>query len=265
MSLYIIIYQGLVMIFVTGLFFYHTKLILKNMTTKEDIKKFWVNPLGNPFNRNNKKINLINSLFPLKQKISIIDILKKGFIKIICGEEIKEKIKIKEEEEENSNEEINNNNIRIINQDNNNDNYNNNSPSRNVNNNNIQERRDTTYNKREQSTGITGNKVQILENKDINSDFISEKSNDSKTNKDNKSIKSFDINVELDEEKIIKKKNLDMNERYSQSMYEIRGNSIRISNCSENITDASGDKRDQFYQTHFENEIHTIRLKPIEE
>ena len=265
MSLYIIIYQGLVMIFVTGLFFYHTKLILKNMTTKEDIKKFWVNPLGNPFNRNNKKINLINSLFPLKQKISIIDILKKGFIKIICGEEIKEKIKIKEEEEENSNEEINNNNIRIINQDNNNDNYNNNSPSRNVNNNNIQERRDTTYNKREQSTGITGNKVQILENKDINSDFISEKSNDSKTNKDNKSIKSFDINVELDEEKIIKKKNLDMNERYSQSMYEIRGNSIRISNCSENITDASGDKRDQFYQTNFENEIHTIRLKPIEE
>ena len=265
MSLYIIIYQGLVMIFVTGLFFYHTKLILKNMTTKEDIKKFWINPLGNPFNRNNKKINLINSLFPLKQKISIIDILKKGFIKIICGEEIKEKIKIKEEEEENSNEEINNNNIRIINQDNNNDNHNNNSPSRNVNNNNIQERRDTTYNKREQSTGITGNKVQILENKDINSDFISEKSNDSKTNKDNKSIKSFDINVELDEEKIIKKKNLDMNERYSQSMYEIRGNSIRISNCSENITDASGDKRDQFYQTNFENEIHTIRLKPIEE
>ena len=265
MSLYIIIYQGLVMIFVTGLFFYHTKLILKNMTTKEDIKKFWINPLGNPFNRNNKKINLINSLFPLKQKISIIDILKKGFIKIICGEEIKEKIKIKEEEEENSNEEINNNNIRIINQDNNNDNNNNNSPSRNINNNNIQERRDTTYNKREQSTGITGNKVQILENKDINSDFISEKSNDSKTNKDNKSIKSFDINVELDEEKIIKKKNLDMNERYSQSMYEIRGNSIRISNCSENITDASGDKRDQFYQTNFENEIHTIRLKPIEE
>ena len=47
-------------------------------------------------------------------------------------------------------------------------------------------------------------------------------------------------------------------------MYEIRGNSIRISNCSENITDASGDKKDLFYQTNFENEIHTINCDIIE-
>ena len=78
MSLYIIIYEGLVMIFVTGLFIYHTKLVLKNMTTKEDIKKFWENPQGNPYIRNLNKINIQNSLFPIKQKKFVLDIFKKG-------------------------------------------------------------------------------------------------------------------------------------------------------------------------------------------
>ena len=44
MSLYIIIYEGLTMVFVTGLFIYHTKLVLKNMTTKEELKKHFKNP-----------------------------------------------------------------------------------------------------------------------------------------------------------------------------------------------------------------------------
>ena len=92
MSLYIIIYEGLVMIFVTGLFIYHTKLVLKNMTTKEDIKKFWENPQGNPYIRNLNKINIQNSLFPIKQKKSVIDIFKKGLPNLIPPEEEKEKI-----------------------------------------------------------------------------------------------------------------------------------------------------------------------------
>ena len=58
MSLYIIIYEGLVMIFVTGLFIYHTKLVLNNITTKEDIKKFWENPQRNHYFRRNKKNKL---------------------------------------------------------------------------------------------------------------------------------------------------------------------------------------------------------------
>ena len=260
MSLYIIIYEGIVMIFVTGLFIYHTKLILQNMTTKEDIKFFWKNPQGNPFFRTYKKINIINSLFPQKQKKSLIDIFKEGFRKEISLEEEKEKIKIEiqPEEEENNN----NNNQKLISQENNQNN--NNSPAQIT-----HERRNNTYNKIEQSTGITGNKVRILENKDINSDFISEKLDESKISKnmnDKNSIKPFDINLEFNEEKMLKKKgikNVDMNERYSQSMNNMRRSSIRISDCSENITEASGEKKDQFFQTNYMNEIHNIKLKPV--
>ena len=258
MSLYIIIYEGIVMIFVTGLFIYHTKLILQNMTTKEDIKFFWKNPQGNPFFRTNKKINIINSLFPQKQKKSVIDIFKEEFHKEISSEEEKEKIKIEIRPEE----EDNDNNQKLISQENNQNN--NNSPAQIT-----HERRNNTYNKIEQSTGITGNKVRILENKDINSDFISEKLDESKISKnmnDKNSIKPFDINLEFNEEKMLKKKgikNVDMNERYSQSMNNMRRSSIRISDCSENITEASGEKKDQFFQTNYMNEIHNIKLKPV--
>ena len=258
MSLYIIIYEGLVMIFVTGLFIYHTKLVLKNMTTKEDIKKFWENPQGNPYIRNLNKINIQNSLFPIKQKKSVIDIFKKGLPNLIPPEEEKEKImKVKNDD----NNEDNKNQIvgeHDINQ--------NNSPRKDKNNN---EKKENTYNNIEQSTGINGNKVKILENKDVNSDFISEKLDESKSSKnpnDKNSIKSFDINLEINEEKFLKKKivkNIDMNERYNQSMNNMRRSSIRISDCSENITDASGDRKDQYFQSNIESEIHNIKLKPI--
>ena len=258
MSLYIIIYEGLVMIFVTGLFIYHTKLVLKNMTTKEDIKKFWENPQGNPYIRNLNKINIQNSLFPIKQKKSVIDIFKKGLPNLIPPEEEKEKImKVKNDD----NNEDNKNQIvgeHDINQ--------NNSPRKDKNNN---EKKENNYNNIEQSTGINGNKVKILENKDVNSDFISEKLDESKSSKnpnDKNSIKSFDINLEINEEKILKKKivkNIDMNERYNQSMNNMRRSSIRISDCSENITDASGDRKDQYFQSNIESEIHNIKLKPI--
>ena len=254
MSLYIIIYEALVMIFVTGLFFYHTKLVLRNITTKEDIKKFWENPQGNPYFRRDKKINIKNSLFSLKQKKSVINIFKQGFIYPIPI--IQEKEKEKEKEDIESEE----------------DNINKKSPERNgeynvnININERNERNNTTYNKRDLSTGVTGNKIQIVENKDKNSDFISEKIDEWKTSKNNdrNSIKSFDINIELNEEKIINIKNiknLDMNERYSQSMINMRRSSIRISDCSENITDASGDKKEFFH--NFESEIHNFKLKPI--
>ena len=258
MPLYIIIYEGLVMIFVTGLFIYHTKLVLKNMTTKEDIKKFWENPQGNPYIRNLNKINIQNSLFPIKQKKSVIDIFKKGLPNLIPPEEEKEKImKVKNDDniEDNKNQIVGEHDINQ-----------NNSPRKDKNNN---EKKENTYNNIEQSTGINGNKVKILENKDVNSDFISEKLDESKSSKnpnDKNSIKSFDINLEINEEKILKKKivkNIDMNERYIQSMNNMRRSSIRISDCSENITDASGDRKDQYFQSNIESEIHNIKLKPI--
>lgn len=39
--------------------------------------------------------------------------------------------------------------------------------------------------------------------------------------------------------------------------------SIKISECSENITDVSGDRKDSFFQSNYESEIHNIKMKPI--
>ena len=272
MSLYIMIYEGLIMIFVTGLFIYHSKLIFKNITTKEEIKFFWENPQGNPYFRTNKKINLINSLFPLKSKSTIFDIFKKGFLNFnLINVDNEEENKEKKEDNENKIDESNNKyNIQIkIDQ----------SVAHHLTNSPLQKEHNkenskpihnpdsSTYNKMDQSTGITGEKIlPNKKNKDINSDFISEHIDESKSSKSH-SIKSFDINVELNEEKMIKRENIiniDMNERYSQSMdiNNIR-RSIKISECSENITDVSGDRKDSFFQSNYESEIHNIKMKPI--
>ena len=76
MSLYIIIYSILILIFIFGLLFYHMKLIQNNITTKEDIKNYWDHPQGNPYQRE-KKLNWKNALFPEIKKYSILDILRK--------------------------------------------------------------------------------------------------------------------------------------------------------------------------------------------
>ena len=100
--LYIIIYSIISLLFIFGLLFYHIKLITKNITTKEDLKNYWNNPFGNPFNRN-KIYNWKNSLFPLIKKYSILNILRK---------EVNDVLVLSNEEEENSNR---NNNINSIN------------------------------------------------------------------------------------------------------------------------------------------------------
>lgn len=53
------------MIFTSGLFFYHSNLIIKNLTTKEELKNVFNNVLGNPFKRSvcmNIKITLCPTL-----------------------------------------------------------------------------------------------------------------------------------------------------------------------------------------------------------
>jgi len=99
MSIYLIIFEGITMIFVTGLLFYHYKLIKRNITTKEEIKNFFENPQSNPYSRNDKYVNVTKSLFPLKQKRSLLDIFKKGFLNIIPS--------IDEEENKQKNNDIN--------------------------------------------------------------------------------------------------------------------------------------------------------------
>jgi len=75
-SLYIIIYNILILIFIFGLLLYHIKLIFDNTTTKEDLKNCWDHPQGNPFQRG-KKLNSKNSVFPEIKKYSILNILRK--------------------------------------------------------------------------------------------------------------------------------------------------------------------------------------------
>ena len=241
MSIYIIIYEGLSMIFVTGLFIYHTKLVMKNTTTKEDIKRFWENPQANPYLRN-KKLNYKNSLFPVKQKNSLIDIFKKGFLNIVPLEE-----------DENPKEEKDKNENNIIN-------------------NSIKENQniDTNNKMRNVSTTLIENKENNKENEDCSEFIIEEKNNHERIKS---CIQSQDINFDLTGEKIMKRNNskngINIKERYSNSHNsEIDNNNrrstVRVSDCSENITEASRDRKVPYFQTNFDAETHNIEVRPID-
>ena len=62
------------MLFTTGLLIYHSKLVSKNMTTKEELKRFFINPFGDPYSRNCQR-NCQNVLFPRLPTKNILDIL----------------------------------------------------------------------------------------------------------------------------------------------------------------------------------------------
>ena len=248
MSLYIIIYEIINMIFVTGLFIYHTKLVLKNITTKEDIKSFWKNPQKNPYFRN-KKINIKNSLFPLKQKYSIIDIFQKGFFLSSENDDKLNRENTKKQKVFQNNDNNNTHSPFQIEYDNNQNNGNNiNSNDKNL---------STAY--------ITGNKVtNIKEHNSDNSNFIVQGDNDNK----NDNIKPFDINIELNNEKMINRKSIEIEKKiYSSSLNNsalnnnMRRSTVRISDCSENITEASGDRKVPYFQANFEREMNNIEAK----
>ena len=74
MSLYLILYVILTMIFTTGLLIYHIRIVKNNMTTKEELKKHFLNPFNNPYQRSTKK-NFSTVLFPKVGKRDLKDIL----------------------------------------------------------------------------------------------------------------------------------------------------------------------------------------------
>lgn len=74
-SLYIFIYICITMIFTTGLLIFHIRMVVNNITTKEELKKFFKNPFGNPYQRN-KSFNFSSIIFPKMAKKSLVDILK---------------------------------------------------------------------------------------------------------------------------------------------------------------------------------------------
>ena len=63
---------------------------------------------------------------------------------------------------------------------------------------------------------------------------------------------------------------IDGNERYSESLNNsvvnnnMRRSTVRISDCSEKITDISGERKVPFFEANFESEIHNIEVKPME-
>ena len=74
-SLFLMIYIGLSMTFTTGLLIYHTKIIKKNLTTKEEMKRFYRNPNGNPYIRNSRQ-NWVEALSPVIRKESVLEIMR---------------------------------------------------------------------------------------------------------------------------------------------------------------------------------------------
>ena len=62
------------MLFTTGLLIYHSKLVSNNMTTKEELKKYFDNPFGDIYTRSFQR-NCQNVLFPKLANKSILDIL----------------------------------------------------------------------------------------------------------------------------------------------------------------------------------------------
>ena len=257
MSIYIIIYEGISMIFVTGLFIYHTKLVLKNITTKEDIKCHWENPQDNPYKRT-KKLNIKNSLFPQKQIRSLIDIFKTGFMNIIP---------LNDDEKYNSDKQnINSKELKESE---------NNLIANNISNNNITFNNKINERERNLSTTLPNDNKQISDKKEFEcSNFVIDDNNDRKKNIS--CIQSSDINIELTGEKMLKrkisKKKVYSNgkERYSDSINNsgienhMRRSTVRISDCSENITEASGERKVPYFQTNFDTETHNIEVRPIE-
>ena len=122
---------------------------------------------------------------------------------------------------------------------------------------------------------MTGNKMNnnIKEKNPECSNFIVEGDNESKNNRNFQSIKSIDINLELNDEKMAKRKSLQnktrQNNRYSDSLNNsmvnnARRSTVRISDCSENITDASGERKVPYFQANFDSDIHNMEVKPID-
>ena len=72
-SLYIFIYVCITMIFTTGLLIFHIRMVVKNTTTKEDLKHFFINPFGNPYFRN-IFYHIKSIIFPKKSKMSLTEI-----------------------------------------------------------------------------------------------------------------------------------------------------------------------------------------------
>ena len=89
-AIWLICYVSITMIFTTGLLIFHINIIKYDKTTREDLKKLFLNPFLNPYQRDIKK-NKKNILLPNNKRTSILDELKNNKNKYIKAEENKRK------------------------------------------------------------------------------------------------------------------------------------------------------------------------------
>ena len=87
-AIWLICYIAISMIFTTGLLIFHIKIVKVDKTTKEELKKLFLNPFLNPYERSLKQ-NLKNILLPNNKRTSILDELKNNKNKYIKEEENK--------------------------------------------------------------------------------------------------------------------------------------------------------------------------------
>ena len=88
-AIWLICYIAISMIFTTGLLIFHIKIVKVDKTTKEELKKLFLNPFSNPYQRSTKQ-NFKNALIPNIKTTSILDELKvnkKSYNKYIKSEE----------------------------------------------------------------------------------------------------------------------------------------------------------------------------------
>lgn len=104
-SLFSLIYCILALIFTMGLLIYHSKLIANNITTKEELKHFFINPFGNPFKRNLWE-NICRVLNPSQNKKSILQILQSKKVSQVVPLSTEEKKILNTNEEEGGEESI---------------------------------------------------------------------------------------------------------------------------------------------------------------
>ncbi len=71
-EIWLLCYISLSMIFTTGLLLYHINIIKYDKTTREELKKLFLNPFLNPYQRSTKQ-NLQNVLIPNIKSTSILD------------------------------------------------------------------------------------------------------------------------------------------------------------------------------------------------
>lgn len=90
-SLFIIIFELLKMIFVTGLFIYHNRLVITNLTTKEELGEFYDTIYGNPYKRLHCDESIKDAFFPRVPTPCLLEYMEEQEDNKETGKQIEEK------------------------------------------------------------------------------------------------------------------------------------------------------------------------------